>query len=90
MCQVPGCRDVEEGFTCLYGGIGLFVGAIDDKAAQFYRRYGFVASPEQPLLMFLSVNCIHLRSKPLQLPPPHNPAALTRIVALAAKHNYGR
>ncbi len=40
------------------GGIGLFVDAIDEHAAAFYRHYGFVASPEQPLLMFLSVGVI--------------------------------
>lgn len=40
------------------GGIGLFVDAIDEHAAAFYRHYGFVASPEQPLLMFLSVGAL--------------------------------
>ncbi len=40
------------------GGIGLFVDAIDEHAATFYRHYGFVASPEQPLLMFLNVGVV--------------------------------
>ena len=40
------------------GGIGLFVDASDEHAAAFYRHYGFVASPEQPLLMFLSVGAL--------------------------------
>ena len=40
------------------GGIGLFVDAIDDQAAQFYARYGFVASPQQPLLLFLCAGTI--------------------------------
>ncbi len=37
------------------GGIGLFVDAIDERAAAYYRRFGFVASPDNPLLLFLSV-----------------------------------
>ncbi|MDP2821814.1 MAG: GNAT family N-acetyltransferase [Sulfuritalea sp.] len=35
-------------------GIGLFVDAIDEQAAGYYRRFGFVASPDNPLLLFLS------------------------------------
>ena len=37
------------------GGIGLFVDAIDDQAAAFYRRYGFAPAPDQALLLFLPV-----------------------------------
>lgn len=36
------------------GGIGLFVDAIDEQAAVYYRRFGFSASPDNPLLLFLS------------------------------------
>ncbi len=36
------------------GGIGLFVDAIDEKAAVYYQRFGFSASPDNPLLLFLS------------------------------------
>ena len=36
------------------GGIGLFVDAIDEQAAGYYHRFGFVASPDNPLLLFLS------------------------------------
>lgn len=36
------------------GGIGLFVDAIDGQAAGYYRRFGFEASPDNPLLLFLS------------------------------------
>ena len=36
------------------GGIGLFVDAIDAQAAGYYQRYGFSASPDNPLLLFLS------------------------------------
>jgi len=36
------------------GGIGLFVDAIDEQAAGYYRRFGFEASPDNPLLLFLS------------------------------------
>ena len=35
------------------GGIGLFVDAIDEQAAGFYRRFDFVACPDHPLLLFL-------------------------------------
>lgn len=35
------------------GGIGLFVDALDEQAAGYYRRFGFVASPDNPLLLFL-------------------------------------
>ena len=40
------------------GGIGLFVDAIDEQAANFYKRYGFEAAPDQPLLLFLSVQSL--------------------------------
>jgi ribosomal protein S18 acetylase RimI-like enzyme len=36
------------------GGIGLFVDAIDESAAGYYQRFGFEASPDNPLLLFLS------------------------------------
>ncbi|MDP2821711.1 MAG: GNAT family N-acetyltransferase [Sulfuritalea sp.] len=35
------------------GGIGLFVDAIDEQAAGYYQRFGFEASPDNPLLLFL-------------------------------------
>ncbi len=35
------------------GGIGLFVDAIDERAAAYYVRFGFQAMPDQPLLLFL-------------------------------------
>lgn len=38
------------------GGIGLFVDAIDEQAAGYYRKFGFEASPDNPLLLFLSAN----------------------------------
>ena len=41
------------------GGIGLFVDAIDDRAASFYRRFGFEAIPEQPLMLFLPVQVMN-------------------------------
>ena len=40
------------------GGMGLFVDAIDDKAAGFYHHFGFASSPSQPLLMFLPLNSL--------------------------------
>jgi ribosomal protein S18 acetylase RimI-like enzyme len=36
------------------GGIGLFVDALDERAAGYYRNFGFEASPDNPLLLFLS------------------------------------
>lgn len=36
------------------GGIGLFVDALDEQAAGYYRNFGFKASPDNPLLLFLS------------------------------------
>ena len=35
------------------GGIGLFVDALDEAAAGYYRRFGFVGCPDNPLLLFL-------------------------------------
>jgi ribosomal protein S18 acetylase RimI-like enzyme len=40
------------------GGAALFVDAIDDGAADWYRRFGFIAPPDNPLLLFLSVAAI--------------------------------
>ena len=34
-------------------GIGLFVDAIDERAADYYRRFGFQAAPDNPQLLFL-------------------------------------
>jgi GNAT superfamily N-acetyltransferase len=36
------------------GGIGLFVDALDEQAANYYRRLGFESAPDNPLLLFLS------------------------------------
>ncbi|MCF8150545.1 MAG: GNAT family N-acetyltransferase [Burkholderiaceae bacterium] len=35
------------------GGIGLFVDALDEQVAGYYRSFGFDASPDNPLLLFL-------------------------------------
>lgn len=40
------------------GGIGLFVDAVDERAAAYYRRFGFVAAPDNPLLLFLPTAAI--------------------------------
>ena len=40
------------------GGIGLFVDAIDEQAAVYYQRFGFAASPDNPLLLFLSAKVV--------------------------------
>jgi GNAT superfamily N-acetyltransferase len=36
------------------GGIGLFVDALDEQAAEYYLNFGFEASPDNPRLLFLS------------------------------------
>ncbi len=38
------------------GGIGLFVDAKDETTAGWYRRFGFVALPDRPLMLFYPVN----------------------------------
>jgi ribosomal protein S18 acetylase RimI-like enzyme len=40
------------------GGIGLFVDAIDEQAAGYYRRFGFLAVPEIPLLLFFPASAL--------------------------------
>ena len=35
------------------GGIGLFVDALDEEAAGYCRRFGFLSAPDNPLLLFL-------------------------------------
>lgn len=40
------------------GGIGLFVDALDKQVAGFYQRFGFEASPDNPLLLFLSAKVL--------------------------------
>lgn len=40
------------------GGMGLFVDAIDDQAAGFYRHFGFASSPSQPMLLYLPLNAL--------------------------------
>ena len=40
------------------GGIGLFVNAIDEQAAAYYQRFGFDASPDNPLLLFLPARVV--------------------------------
>lgn len=40
------------------GGIGLFVDALDEQAAGFYRSFGFAAAPDNPLLLFLSARVV--------------------------------
>ncbi len=36
------------------GGIGLFVDAVDEQAAGYYRRFGFESCPDHSLLLFLA------------------------------------
>lgn len=40
------------------GGIGLFVDALDEDAARYYQRFGFVACPDSSLLLFLSARVL--------------------------------
>ncbi len=37
------------------GGVGLVVDALHQKAAQYYEKYGFSASPVDPLKLFISL-----------------------------------
>jgi GNAT superfamily N-acetyltransferase len=37
------------------GGIGLFVDALNNQSAEYYRRFGFVPAPDNPLLLLLPV-----------------------------------
>lgn len=41
------------------GGIGLFVDAKDETAKRYYERFGFVALPDNPMLLFLPLQVIH-------------------------------
>lgn len=40
------------------GGIGLFVDALDEQAAAYYRRFDFQAAPDNSLLLFLPVQVL--------------------------------
>lgn len=40
------------------GGIGLFVDALDEQAAGYYRNFGFTETPDNPLLLFLSARVV--------------------------------
>lgn len=40
------------------GGIGLFIDALDAQAAEYYRHFGFEASPDNPLLLFLPAKVV--------------------------------
>jgi ribosomal protein S18 acetylase RimI-like enzyme len=40
------------------GGIGLFVDALDEQAAGYYRNFGFAASPDNRLLLFLPAKVV--------------------------------
>lgn len=42
------------------GGVGLFVDALDEQAAGFYRHFGFSSAPDNPLLLFLPVAALEL------------------------------
>jgi hypothetical protein len=42
----------------LAGGIGLFVDAKDQKAKEFYQRFGFVSLPSNEFELFLPVKTI--------------------------------
>ena len=37
------------------GVVGLFVDALDEQAAGFYRHFGFMVTPDNPLMLFLPV-----------------------------------
>ena len=37
------------------GVVGLFVDAIDERAAGFYRHFGFLSAPDNPLMLVFPV-----------------------------------
>ncbi|MBN2680343.1 GNAT family N-acetyltransferase [Acidithiobacillus montserratensis] len=43
------------------GGVGLFVDALDEEAAGYYRHFGFEAAPGNPLLLFLPIKGFSIR-----------------------------
>jgi ribosomal protein S18 acetylase RimI-like enzyme len=45
------------------GGIGLFVDALDEQAAGYYRRFGFQSAPDNPLLLFLPASVPQRRAQ---------------------------
>lgn len=44
--------------SVLVGGRALMVNAVDDEAAQFWQRRGFVLSRDDPLVLFRSISAI--------------------------------
>jgi ribosomal protein S18 acetylase RimI-like enzyme len=52
------------------GGIGLFVDAIDDRAAAYYRRFGFLEAPENRLLLFLPASVAQMTGGAQRGRPP--------------------
>lgn len=42
----------------LVGGRALMVNAIDDEAAEFWRRRGYLSSKDDPLILFWSMAAI--------------------------------
>ncbi|WP_414040938.1 GNAT family N-acetyltransferase [Acidithiobacillus sp. M4-SHS-6] len=43
------------------GGVGLFVDALDEQAAEYYRHFGFKLAPGNPLLLFLPIMGFSMR-----------------------------
>jgi GNAT superfamily N-acetyltransferase len=43
------------------GVVGLFVDALDEQAAAFYRHFGFTAAPDNALMLFLSVANMNIK-----------------------------
>ena len=46
------------------GGIGLFVDAKDQSAAEFYSHFGFEASPTEPLTLFMPMQTVRRLVQP--------------------------
>lgn len=42
------------------GGIGLFVDAIDERAAGYYKRFGFISMPDNPHQLFFPASSLKL------------------------------
>ena len=60
--RIPGIRLGRLAVDLSYQGKGLgellLVDAKDEKAAAFYRKFGFQSTPDNPLLLFLKANSV--------------------------------
>jgi hypothetical protein len=58
----------------LIGGRALVVAALDDQAAGFWRKHGFLPSQDDPLTLFRSINDIAVSLHEAAAASPPEPA----------------